>query len=161
MAPAAVPSIYGRETDILRLAREIAIDLHDIETILKNHNLTPKDWDVIKDDPRFSALLKSEVEAWSAAGNTHERTKLKAGAVIEEWLVEANARLYDTGETLPAKTELVKTLAKIAGMGERASTEGNTSERFSVVINLGADQLSFEKTREVTPKVIDITPVET
>jgi hypothetical protein len=161
MAPAAVPSIYGRETDILRLAREIAIDLHDIETILKNHNLTAKDWEVIKDDPRFSSLLKSEVEAWSAAGNTHERTKLKAGAVIEEWLVEANARLYDTGETLPAKTELVKTLAKIAGMGERASTEGNTSERFSVVINLGADQLSFEKTREVSPKVIDVTPVET
>jgi hypothetical protein len=148
-------SLYQQDTVLLRLAREIAIDLFEIETILANNKITRNEFDRIKEDPRFIRLLESEVLAWNAAGNTQERTKLKAGALLEEFLPEANARLHDKSEPLSSKTELMKALARIAGMGnERGQVEGAAGERFTVTINLGADhKLEFSKT--VTPKVIE------
>jgi hypothetical protein len=156
-----LPVSYETDVQFLRIAREIAMDLNDIETILKNYHLTSKQWDDIKCDPRFLTLLESEVAAWNTAGNTHERTKLKAGALIEEWLLEANQRIHDPKELLSAKTEVVKLLARIANMGnERGDAAGaSLGERFSVTINLGADhKLQFTKT--VTPKVIEHEAVQ-
>jgi hypothetical protein len=153
-----LPVSYSKDVQYLRLAREIAADLYEIQTILKNNNVNSEQWEAIKADPRFLALLESEVAAWNAAGNTHERTKLKAGMLIEEWLLEANTRLHDGKEALPAKTEVAKLLARLAGMGnERVdATAGLGGERFSITINLGADtKLQFQK--EVTPKVIEGT----
>src|SRR5262245_7557246 len=113
-----LPVTYSKDVQYLRLAREIAADLYEIQTILKNNNINPDQWEAIKEDPRFLALLESEIVAWNAASNTHERTKLKAGMLIEEWLLEANTRIHDKGEGLAGKTEVVKLLARIAGMGQ-------------------------------------------
>jgi hypothetical protein len=156
-----LPVTYSKDVQYLRLAREIAADLYDIETILKNNNINSDQWSVISADPRFSTLLQAEVEAWNAASNTHERTKLKAGMLMEEWLLEANARLHDGKETLAAKTEVAKLLARLAGMGvERGDpTGGMGGERFQITINLGADhKLSFQK--ELPAKVIEGTVVK-
>ncbi len=157
MASANLPVSYETEVQYLRLAREIAMDLNDVQTILKNHNLTSKEFDRIKSDARFISLLESEIAAWTAAGNIHERTKLKAGALIEEWMLEANARINDPKELLSAKTEVVKLLARIAEMGsDRGMVAAGGGERFQVTINLGGDhKLEFSKT--VTSKVIEGT----
>lgn len=147
-------SLYSQDTLYLRVAREIAIDLYDVETILKNNKIDQSDFERIKKDPRFLALLESEVSAWNSAGNTLERTKLKAGAMLEEFLPEANTRIHDKAETLSAKTELLKALMRIAGMGERVAGDAPTGERFTVTINLGSDhKLKFDNA--VTPKVIE------
>jgi hypothetical protein len=156
---ASEPTIPPKDTDLLyvRVAREIAIEHHDIETILKRYQISDENWQKIQRDTRFIELLKSEIAEWQGATNTHERTKLKAAALLEEYLPEANTRLHDAGENLPAKVELAKLMARIAGMGlNNADIIGGSGERFSVTINLGADQsLRFEKT--VTPKVIEGT----
>jgi len=147
-------------TDALyvKLAREIAIDHHELGDILTRYGVTELEWERIRTDPRFQSLLKTEIEAWQSAVNTHERTKLKAAAMIEEWMPEAMGRLHDKGENLSAKVELGKLIARIAGMGlNNAEINGGVGEKFSVTINLGSDnQLKFEK--EVTPKVIEATP---
>jgi hypothetical protein len=160
MTSEILPLSYTTDVLFLRLAREVAMDLNDVETILKTHQLTPERWKAIREDPRFLRLLEGEVVAWHAAGNTHERTKLKAGALIEEWLLEANARIHDPKELLAAKNETVKILTRIAGMGlDRTEAGGMGGERFSVTINMGDDKkLTF--TKEVTPKVIEGAAVE-
>jgi hypothetical protein len=148
----------GDDLTLIKLAREIALDHHDTETILKRYRITPEKWAKIKDNPRFTQLLVSEMTAWHSAVNTQERTKFKAAALIEEWLEEGNARLYDSREALNHKVELVKVLAKIAGMDRSDLPGGSTADRFSVTINLGADaKLHFEKERS-PQQVIDITP---
>src|SRR5690606_862806 len=135
MAAVTLPQVYDRDTLYLRLAREIAINHYDLETILSRHSVEPKDWERIERDPQFLKLLEGEVAAWNSALNTHERTKLKAAALIEEWLPEANTRLHDNGQLLSARVELAKLLARIAGMGVNgAGVEGAGSEKFSVVI---------------------------
>ena len=142
---------------LIKLAREIAIDHYDIETILKRYHLDDETWSKIKNNPRFSQLLESEMTAWHSATNTQERTKLKAAALLEEWLEEGNARLYDRNEALNHKVELVKVLSKIAGMDRGNEGGGGGGEQFSVTINLGEDaKLTFEK--QTPSKVIDVTP---
>lgn len=159
MVPVAREKQYEYDTKILRVVREIAINLHDIETILKHNQITPERWLTIQSNPHFLRLLETETAAWNSAGNTHERTRLKAAALMEEWLCEANTRMHDPEETLSAKVELGKLLTKIAEMGTTTPGQAAIGERFSVTINLGADhKLQFEK--DVTPRVIDVTPTK-
>lgn len=143
---------------IVKLAREIAMDIQPIESILKQYSLSFEQWDKLKANSKFQSLLASEVEAWNGAVNTHERVKLKAASMLEEFLPELNNRLHDREENLPAKIEGVKMIARIAGMGERANEVGGGGERFTVTINLGEDSklLTFEK--QLPVKVIEHEP---
>jgi len=150
------PAIINASEDsgLVRLAREIAINHFPVETILKTYQVTPEAWTSIKGNPRFQQLLKAEIEAWNGALNTHERTSLKAAAMIEDYLPEGNSRLHSPQETLNSKVELLKLLARIAGMGVTGADITTVGERFSVTINLGADnKLKFEK--DISPTVID------
>jgi len=151
------PAVLSEQSTLyLKLAREIATDLYDIETILNANQITAEQWEKIKNDPTFQRILGAEVAAWNSAINTLERTKLKAGVMIEEWLPEAYARMSDSRENLTAKTELAKLVTRIAGMGlNDAHVVGGTGERITISINLGADA-KFEKT--VSPKIIDHEP---
>jgi hypothetical protein len=145
------------QSDILlvKLAREIAMDIQPIETILKQYSLTAETFEILKSSGRFQSLLFSETEAWNGALNTHERVKLKAAAMLEEFLPELNNRLHDQDEALPAKIEGAKLVTKIAGIGERADSAGGGGERFTVTINLGEDSklITFEK--QLPARVID------
>lgn len=124
------------ESNIVQLAREIAINHLSTAQIQELYKITPEQWQIIQRSPRFQKLLEGEILAWQGATNTAERTKLKAGAMVEEWLPEANKRLHDQNEPLNAKTELAKLVARIAGLESRdAGGPGNGG--FSVTINLG------------------------
>lgn len=152
---AQVPATIETLEDIglVKLAREIAINHFPVETILERYQITPENWETVKASPRFQQLLEHEIQEWNGALNTHQRTSLKAAAMIEEYLPEGNSRLHDSRENLPAKVELLKLLAKIARMDSSGDGGGGSGEKFSVTINLGNDQkLTFEK------KVIDVTP---
>lgn len=153
-----LPVAFERDTLLLRLAREVATDLHPIDEILKTHSVEAKDWEAIKSNPRFLRLLEAELKDWNAAGNTPERVKLKAAMLIEEWLPAANALAHGS-DTLSSKTELMKFLASLAQMGKGHGDAGQASEGFRITINLGADaKLKFEK--RTTPEVIDVTPTQ-
>jgi hypothetical protein len=150
------------ETDavFIRLARELAMDIQPLEDILKAQGIDAKRWEVIQNHARFKALLASEVEAWNSATNTAERVRLKSLSFVEEALPEFYGRAHDAREPLSAKVELLKTVAKFAGVDRTQMDGAVAGERFSVTINMGADkQLKIEK--DVTPRVtIDATAKE-
>lgn len=145
------PSFH--DATLLKLAREIAMDIRPIEAILETHAVPQSRWDEIQELPTFRSYLRQCLEEWNSATNTQERVRLKALSMVEESLPEFYARMHDQNENLPAKTELLKTIAKFAGVGGTVDTQG-TGERLTVTINLGADQqLKIE--RDVTPQVIE------
>lgn len=151
---AEVQAGYNNVT-LLKLAREIAMDMRPIDEILKIYKLEKPVWDTISRLPAFQELLRTAVEEWQSATNTQERVKLKSLAFVEEALPEFYARAHDPDEPLSAKTDVLKTVAKFAGV-DRSGFEagGGTGERMVVTINLGADhQLKIEK--EITSKVIE------
>lgn len=157
MQASAEANSFREHTTLVQVAREIAIDHKPIDDILKEYSISAEEWSSLKANDDFIRLLNSEIVAWQSAQNTHERLKLKAAALLEEWLIEANARLYDPQESLSAKTELAKLISRIAEVGDSGGGDG--SGKFNVTINLGADaQLKFEK--QLPTKVIDVTPQE-
>jgi hypothetical protein len=151
------PALTHHKDELLlvKLAREIAIDHQELETILKTYQISNEQWLDIRANPHFRTLLEQQIMEWQTATNTHERTALKAAALVEEWLPEANSRLHDRTESLNGKVELGKLLARISGMRlTTAGVEGASGEKFSITINLGNDsKLQFQK--ELPPKVIE------
>lgn len=141
------------DVTMLKLVREIAMDIQPIDDILKTHGIGSDEWEEIQENPHFTQYLRNAMEEWQSATNTAERVKLKSMAFVEEALPEFFARAHDPKEPLAAKTEVLKTIAKFAGVG--GTVDGAVAgERMVVTINLGADnQLRIE--RDVTPQVID------
>ena len=134
------------DVTIVKLARSIAMDIHPIEQILATHGLDANQWETISKHDYFQTVLRSEIEAWNAATNTAERVRLKSLSFVEEALPEFYARVHDAREPLSAKTEVLKTVSRLAGVGGTGAEVGMTGEKVSITINLGADnQLKIEK----------------
>lgn len=144
------------EVTLLKLAREIAMDIRPIDELLVTFEVTQEEWQEIQSMPYFQSVLRGAVEDWQAAGNTPERVKLKSLAFVEEALPEFYARAHDPKEPLNAKVEVLKTIAKFAGVGG-ASVDGSIAgERLVVNISLGQDhKLKIEK--DITPQTIEGT----
>jgi hypothetical protein len=130
-------AILHRDVDLVRLAREIAIDHYDIEDLLDRYKLSYDAWRELWDYPRFTDLLANEEESWASAKNTRERVKLKSASVIEMYLEDAAKSLLDAKETLVAKTGLAKLIAGFAGIGTEGDKAHGGGSGFSITINLG------------------------
>lgn len=159
--PADYPTVpVGMYDDVklVKLAREIAMGIKDLPDILFDNGLTQMEFASIQVLPHFAKMLDAEVAAWQSAVNTNDRVKLKAGAMLEEYLPELYARLNDREEPLMAKIKAVEHLSKMAGFGDRDIQQaGSPGDKVSVIINLGADhQLVYRK--ELPSKVIDHVP---
>lgn len=128
------------DVTMLKLAREIAMDIRPIESILETHEVGGDEWDLIQKSEVFQRYLRSSVEEWASATNAGERVRVKSLAMVEESLPEFFARLHDSRETLPAKTELLKTIARFAGVGANPDFKNGGGDKMVVTINLGADQ---------------------
>jgi hypothetical protein len=139
---------------LLKLAREVAMDIRSMDTILEMYDMTPAEWDHISQTPAFLQAVKSAKEEWESASTTAERVRLKSLSFVEEALPEFYARAHDPKEALNAKVEVLKTVARFAGIGaaEFNGSSGSPGDRLTVTINLGQDrQLKIE--RDVTPQV--------
>jgi hypothetical protein len=150
---------YDDDALLVKIAQEVAMERRDVDDIVKHYGLTSEQWDKISTDRYFISLVAQATEAWHATNNTHERTRLKAATIIEEWLPEAYQRLHDNQEALPAKTGLATLVSRLAGMGGRDATiEGTAPERFVVNINLGPQKdIRLEKSIDHA-KVIEAIP---
>jgi len=154
MAQVSVPDPTISEHILIKLAREIAMDIQPIDNILRDNGVDGDQWENIQSNTRFRMLLETETSAWGSALNTQERLRLKSAAALEEWLPELFTRMNDRNENLNAKVEAGKLISRWAGVGGTGTQTVEGGEKFSVTINLGADnQIKIEK--EVPYKVID------
>jgi hypothetical protein len=161
MSSVTVKSPFQDDVILVQLTREIAMDISDLESILKRYEIPQERFEAIQQNPRFIHLMQEAVTAWHSALNTEQRVKFKSASMLEMWLEEAHTRLHDKSESLAAKTELAKFIGRLAGMGlTGAGFSGESGEKFSITINLGADaKLQFEK--KLPAKVIEHEPTQT
>lgn len=139
---------------IVRLAREIAMDIRGIDEILEIQGVSKDNFAKIRATKEFEKVLQNEIEAWNSAVNTAERVRLKSLSFVEESLADFYADAVNKNESLSARTEVLKTVARFAGIGGSNVDGAINGEKFLVTINLGSDKtLKIEK--DVTPKVID------
>lgn len=140
---------------LLKLATEIAMEVHDEATILKMYEVSAADYRNIKKNPAFLKFLQSAQADWNSSLNAEARVKIKGATMVEGWLEEANKRLHDDNETLTAKTELAKLISRLAGQGFTTGSVDGGAEKVSISINLGGPQ-PVQIDAQVTPKVTDV-----
>ena len=143
---------------IAMLAREMAVAIKDPHLILEAMGVTQAQFDTyVRPNAFYKRAFEAFVLEWESALSTNKRIALQSAAAIEDILPKLSARMSNGQEGLPAVTETAKLLARLAGIGEekRNVAEG---ERFSIVINLGADtKLQYNETIGGAP-VIDLDP---
>lgn len=148
----ASKSVFGDDRLVV-LARELAMNIHEIPDILTRLNITPTQWEDIQKDPRFQGYLRDAIVTWQSALNAPERIKVKSLAAIEDWLLAAYGDLHDDKNNLRDKTELAKLISRLAGVGEKAPNELPAGEKISITINMGDQSVHAEQTS--IPKIIE------
>jgi len=149
------PLDLGRDTDVIRLAKEIAIDHYPVADILARYNIDAETWDALNEWPRFKELVEHERQQWNSALNTNTRIKLKSGTVIEMWMEEGNKLLHSASESFNSKIELIKLLGKFSGLEAQERIIGETAAgRVTINIKIGNDQIGYEDA-----EIIDAVPV--
>lgn len=151
--PQNIPKLFESDLVMVRIARELAMELLPLNEILRRMSISDEQFRDISANPRFQQMLATEVANWHSATNTHERVKLKAAAMMEEALPEFFERMLDTKESLPAKVETAKMVTKLAGMGNERQA-GEAREHFSLTINIG-DGVQRTLNVSTPPKVIE------
>lgn len=154
-APLSLPQ-FDRDTNMRRVARELAMDIHPLDDILKNCGIPTSEFDKWRSHPNFLRYLAEFQAEWHSATNTHERVKMKAGVVLEEWMEDAYLNLHDKKLPLNHRVELGKLVAKIGGMGEpKFNMQGGGGSGFSLTININNDAKGRVVIGQDKPKVIE------
>ena len=129
---------------------------YDLDQILQNNDVSPAIFHKFKEHPRFLDYLKQEREQWNAASNVSERAKLKAGIIIEEFMVQAHVELSDKKQPLNQRVELAKFLGRVAGMGEpKLGAGGGNGPGFQLNINISPTAPPVVVQAQVVHPVID------
>lgn len=139
-ATLSLPPEENLDTVMRNVARDVGMDLYELDVILKNNNVKVADFLRWKDHPTFIKYIKSERAEWAAATNTTERTKLKAGIVMEMFMETAHTNLNDVKLALRDRIELSKVVARIAGLTDRPAAQipgsgGAGGFRLQIVVN--------------------------
>lgn len=159
ITPNATSPFSTAHTQLVKMVREIVMDIRPIEDILQEYNVSPNNFTRLKENPEFIQLFESVSTEWNSALNTPERIRIKSAAMIEEWMPEAFGQLHNGKETLTSRVKLAELFTNIAGI--KPTNEGNengSNNGISININLGDDKkLSFnaEQPKELPPQVID------
>jgi hypothetical protein len=122
------------------LAREIVMNVKTVHEVLKDYQIT---WDEYKEEvepnPFFKKVFEQQIIEWNSVSSTKDRIKAQAQAGLEKALQPLGVRLMDPNESLNAQVETGKLFAKLGQLD--TPKEGPTaSERFTITINLGADE---------------------
>lgn len=137
------------------LAREMVMELEAPAAILLRKQITNIQYERIQKNPYYVKIFTEASEAWNAASNAEQRTRIQAAFLLEQALPGYFVRITEKTEPLSSVTEGMKFLARTAGIGEaRVGSEGG---KFVISINLGNGQKLLE--HEV--KTIDQPPMET
>jgi hypothetical protein len=145
------------ETRMRRLAREIAMDIHDLADILKRYEVSDEEWLKLGTQRSFKIMLQEEMIRWHSPMNTRERTRVKIEAMIEDALESQFANLIDPKFSDTAKVQLFQALGKIVGYGTEKSEGPGTGVVFNISIDKGDHTIQADTTPPIT---IDSTAVD-
>ena len=119
------------------LAREIAMDINDLDAILERFRLTAEQYAKIKASRTFQRVLDGAVQAWTSAANAPERIRIEAASTFEQLMPKIADRLESPREALDDVVRGARMLADVAGL--IANPAGPGAERVTINIDLGAD----------------------
>jgi hypothetical protein len=133
---------------IAALVRDLAVNMYDLDYILKKHSLTQEEYDALCHNTFFQRAMEVASLEWHSAMSTNKRLAMQAAIGLEDAMPKMAARMLKDNEPVQNIIELAKIFTKIAGVGDEKVTAPPT-EKFHITIDLGGDIVRFEKNRPV------------
>jgi hypothetical protein len=132
------------------VARELAVDIMEPQTIVEKFDLSVAEWDSIIQHPQFKEMLIEEKERWNSSLNTRERVEYKTWQILEDALLKFQEYLHSPSFSDTAKVQLLQALQKQVGIGQRDTNPGAAlGERFQITINMGGE---VKVEQDITPQ---------
>lgn len=146
-APAPLPAGFTIPA-AAALARDLAINMYPEEIILRKHGVTTDQLNTLNDNNFFQKLLEAAAAEWNSAKSMPQRLALEAQVLIEDAMPAIGGRMRNATEPLPGVVQALAAITKVAGIGENKAPQA-AGEKFTITINLGADTLKYEKSRQI------------
>lgn len=148
------------EIDLAKLAREMAMNIRPWQAIFNDFEITEEDYYEIQKNEFYQRAKTQFLLEWNSSTSTADRLKFQSQAGLEQLLPILIQRAMDGKEPLNSANDTGKMLAKLGGIGE-VKGEGNPGEKFSIVINLGADTEGKQIVEKYEKTIaIDMDPVK-
>lgn len=133
------------------LVHDLAVNMHDEATILRHHNLTPEQFNALKNNEFFKKCLDAAIMDWNSPNSVQKRLALKAALALEKGMQSMGARLSNGKEPLTSVAQLAKLFADMSGVVGREPQQNAQGEKFRIEIHLGDERVAIEKTRPTEP----------
>ena len=134
---------------IAALVRDLAVNMYDLDYILKKHGLTQDEYDGLCRNDFFKRAMEVAATEWHSPMSTNKRLAMQAAIGLEDAMPTMAARMMKQNEPVQNIIEIAKIFTKIAGVGDEKTTAPPT-EKFHITIDLGGDIVRFEKNRPTT-----------
>ena len=139
--------------DTARMALDLAQGIKTPKEIAAEYGLTAGELKVLwHKDKQLQKQVSELRRMWNDPTNVTERVRMKAGAMVEDGLMDVWAMLTDVENNPSVRLDAHRHLAKLADV-EPKREAGMEGSRFSVVINLPGDNGSDMQQLKVTAPV--------
>ena len=143
---------------VVALARDLALGLYEEKILLQKHGISPEQYEILRKIPYFQQHVEQQAKEWNAPRNAQERLANLTAVGLEEVLPTVIARTKVPNEPLTGVAQLVKVLADMCGATNQSKQHAAPTEKFKIVINLGADQEVHTKTKPILEVAADTAP---
>jgi len=141
------------------LAREVAMDINELDVVLARFELTAKEYAEIADNHVYKQMLTAAVQAWASAANTPERIRIEAASAFEQIMPVISLRMRNDREGLDDVVKGARLFAEVAGFAVNSGVANG--ERVTINIDLGNDKLTLShEVRPIEPAASDRAVIE-
>jgi hypothetical protein len=121
------------------IAAELAAGLSDSKSIRERYGITDAQWEILKKNPSFRAMVKEAIEKFAGDLNAGKRILVKSEIALED-SIEVLYRLAHRDDVQPgARIDAIKTMAQLAGKTGKEGQGGNAGTGFSINIQFTAE----------------------
>lgn len=111
---------------------ELALGIHDLDTILEGHGLEREDWEDFEQNPLFRREVAAAVKEVHTSGISFKR---KAAVQAEMYLQQMDNLMHDLDTAPTTKLEIFKTMVKCGDLEPKSDKQGATAGQFNIQIN--------------------------
>ena len=122
------------------IAAELAAELAGPEDIRAKYGLTKGQWDRLRQNPTFRAMVLEALKTFRGSLAAGARITKKAEILLEDALPDLYAIVKNKETPSDTRIKAVSQLAELAGRGKKDSAEaGPRAQGFTLNINVGGD----------------------
>lgn len=157
----ALPENVTPET-IARLARDVAMNIHELNEILPTYGLDEAQFNRIAGTAFYQQLWRNYLIEWNSPLSAEKRIKLGAQSLLEAAMPGLGAGMCNIRQPLKERVDAAKLFARLGDVDGDRKSNASDAEKFVINISFGKNN-RVNVVTELAPKppeplVIDAEP---